>query len=144
LAPGPFVYYPIVRQVAVARKLDVVDSARLMALVAVARSDAFIAIFDAKYAKYFYEFWRPVTAIRNGDIDDNPATDMDPAWLPLAGTPMHPEYPCAHCIMAATVSPRCDPGRSGPRRDFVRYPCVRRASSSTWLLAGAGGRYGDH
>ncbi|WP_063614144.1 vanadium-dependent haloperoxidase [Bradyrhizobium sp. Cp5.3] len=101
LTPGPIVYYPIVRQLAAANKLDVGDSARFMALVAVARNDAFIAIFDAKY---FYEFWRPVTAIRNGDLDDNPATAADANWLPLADTPMHPEYPCAHCIMAASVA----------------------------------------
>jgi hypothetical protein len=101
LAPGPVIYYPVVRQVAVAKKLDVLDSARLMALVAVARSDAFVAIFDAKY---HYDFWRPVTAIRNGDIDDNPATELDATWLPLADTPMHPEYPCAHCIMASTIA----------------------------------------
>jgi PAP2 superfamily len=101
LTPGPNIYYPIVRQLAAANKLDVVDSARFMALVAVARSDAFIAIFDAKY---FYEFWRPVTAIRNGDYDDNPTTAADATWLPLADTPMHPEYPCAHCIMAASMA----------------------------------------
>ena len=53
LTPGPNIYYPIVRQLAAANKLDVVDSARFMALVAVARNDAFIAVFDAKY---FYEF----------------------------------------------------------------------------------------
>ena len=101
MAPGPVIYYPVVRQVAVAKKLDVLDSARLMALVAVARSDAFVAIFDAKY---HYDFWRPITAIRNGDIDDNPATERDATWLPIADTPMHPEYPCAHCIMASTIA----------------------------------------
>jgi len=101
LAPGPVIYYPVVRQVAVAKKLDVLDNARLMALIAVARSDAFVAIFDAKY---HYEFWRPVTAIRNGDSDDNAATELDATWLPLADTPMHPEYPCAHCIMASTIA----------------------------------------
>jgi hypothetical protein len=72
-----------------------------MALVAVARSDAFVAIFDAKY---HFEFWRPVTAIRNGDIDNNPETEPDATWMPLADTPMHPEYPCAHCIMASTIA----------------------------------------
>jgi hypothetical protein len=100
LAPGPVIYYPVVRQIAGAKKLDVLDSARMIALIAVARADAFVAIFDAKY---HYDFWRPVTAIRNGDIDGNPDTDLDPSWLPLADTPMHPEYPCAHCIMAATI-----------------------------------------
>jgi hypothetical protein len=100
LAPGPVIYYPLVRQIAAAKKLDVLDSARMMALIAVARADAFVAIFDAKY---HYEFWRPVTAIRNGDIDDNAATELDATWLPLADTPMHPEYPCAHCIMVSTI-----------------------------------------
>jgi hypothetical protein len=101
LAAGPVIYYPVVRQLAAAKTQNVVDSARFMALVAVARSDAFIAVFDAKYA---YEFWRPLTAIRNGDIDDNPATERDPTWQPIADTPMHPEYPCAHCTMSATIA----------------------------------------
>ena len=101
LSPGPVIYYPVVRQLAVAKKLDLVDTARFMALIAVARSDAFIAVFDAKY---HYDFWRPVTAIRNGDNDDNPATERDAAWMPIADTPMHPEYPCAHCIMSGTIA----------------------------------------
>jgi hypothetical protein len=54
-------------------------------------------VFDAKYA---YQFWRPFTAIRNGDQDGNDATERDPAWLPFIETPMHPEYPCAHCTAA--------------------------------------------
>ena len=93
-------YYPVIRTVAEARKLSLVDSARLFALAAVAREDALIAVFDAKY---HYEFWRPVTAIRNGDIDDNSATERDPAWAPIDATPMHPEYPCAHCISSASL-----------------------------------------
>jgi hypothetical protein len=101
LAPGPVIYYPVVRQVAEAKKLDLVDSARFMALVAVARSDAFVAVFDAKY---HYNFWRPVTAIRNGDMDDNAATERDATWQPIDITPPHPEYPCAHCIMAGSIA----------------------------------------
>jgi hypothetical protein len=101
LAPGPVIYYPVVRQVAAAAKLDLLDSARFMALVAMARNDAFVAVFDAKY---HYDFWRPITAIRNGDIDDNPNTERDATWQPIDNTPLHPEYPCAHCIMAATMS----------------------------------------
>ncbi len=42
-----------------------------------------------------------MTAIRNGDIDGNDATERDPAWEPFIATPMHPEYPCAHCINSA-------------------------------------------
>ena len=95
------VYYPIVRSLAAANKLSLADSARLFALASVARADAMIAVFDAKY---YYEFWRPVTAIRNGDIDGNPATERDDAWQPIDATPTHPEYPCAHCIQAATLA----------------------------------------
>jgi PAP2 superfamily len=100
LAVGGNVYYPVVRTVAAARELKVVDSARLFALVAVARADAFIAVFDAKY---HYDFWRPLTAIRHGDNDGNPVTGRDATWRPIAETPMHPEYPCAHCIAAASM-----------------------------------------
>jgi hypothetical protein len=94
-------YYPIVRTVAEAKKLSLIDGARLFALAAVAREDALIAVFDAKY---HYEFWRPVTAIRNGDIDNNSATERNPAWAPIDATPMHPEYPCAHCISSASLA----------------------------------------
>jgi len=95
------VYYPVIKQVASKRNLSLLDSARLFALAVVARTDAGIAVFDAKY---HYNFWRPVTAIRNGDIDDNPATERDPAWLPIDVTPAHPEYPCAHCIQSGAAT----------------------------------------
>jgi hypothetical protein len=101
LTPGPVIYYPLVRQLATAKKLDLVDSARFMALVALARNDAFVAVFDAKY---HYDFWRPITAIRNGDMDENPNTERDATWQPIDSTPMHPEYPCAHCIMVGTIA----------------------------------------
>lgn len=98
---GPRTYNPIVRQVALARTMDIVDCARLYALAAIAGIDAFIAVFDAKYV---YNLWRPVTAIRNGDLASNPNTPRDASWLPLGNTPMHPEYPCAHCIVSAAVA----------------------------------------
>ncbi|MBP1620851.1 MAG: phosphoesterase, PA-phosphatase related protein, partial [Acidobacteria bacterium] len=79
---------------------EVTQNARLLAAVSQAIDDAVIAVFDAKY---HYNFWRPVTAIRNGDIDGNSATERDGSWMPLIETPMHPEYPCAHCIISATV-----------------------------------------
>jgi len=94
------VYYPLIQQVASKGNLSLLGSARLSALAVVARTDAVIAVFDAKY---HYNFWRPVTAIRNGDIDGNPATERDPAWLPIDTTPSHPEYPCAHCISSASI-----------------------------------------
>jgi len=101
LITGPQSYYPIARQLVAAKKMNVGESARFMALVAVAVADAYIAVFDAKY---HYQFWRPVTAIRNGDIDENAATERDAAWQPIDNTPMHPEYPCAHCISSAAVA----------------------------------------
>jgi len=94
-------YQPLVRQLVTAKQMGVVDSARFMALEAVALNDAIIAVLDAKY---HYNFWRPITAIRNGDNDGNPATDSDPTWQPLANTPMHPEYPCSHCIQSGSVA----------------------------------------
>ncbi len=100
LATGQNVYYPVILSLAASKKLDVIDNARLFALVSVARVDALIAVFDAKY---HYEFWRPITAIRNGDADDNPATELDATWQPIADTPMHPEYPCAHCIVSGAM-----------------------------------------
>ncbi len=98
---GPKSYVPLAQQIAEAQKMDVVDCARLFALLSMATSDAFIAVFDAKY---FYNFWRPITAIRNADLTSNPATPREASWTPLGSTPSHPEYPCAHCIVAAAVA----------------------------------------
>lgn len=92
---------PVVRSLASSKPRSLLDNARLFAMANMAVSDAFVAVFDAKYA---FNFWRPVTAIRNGDSDGNDATAGDPAWLPMVDTPMHPEYPCAHCITAGAVA----------------------------------------
>jgi hypothetical protein len=98
---GPNAYHPFARQLVTAKQMGVLDSARFMALVAIGLNDAYIAVFDAKY---HYNFWRPITAIRNGDIDNNPATDREATWQPIDNTPMHPEYPCAHCIVSGTLA----------------------------------------
>ncbi|TWI05702.1 vanadium-dependent haloperoxidase [Bradyrhizobium daqingense] len=98
---GPPSFNPIVRQVALAKHMDLVDCARLFALAEIAGNDAIVAVLDAKY---HYNLWRPTTAIRNADITHNPKTPRDSSWLPLGETPMHPEYPCAHCIVSASVS----------------------------------------
>ena len=55
-------------------------------------------------AKYHYNLWRPLTAIRNADITGNAATPREASWLPLVDTPMHPEYPCAHCISSSAAA----------------------------------------
>jgi hypothetical protein len=101
LVAGPVAYHPFLRQLATAKQMGVVESARFIALTAIAINDALIAVLDAKY---HYNFWRPITAIRNGDIDGNPATDREATWQPIADTPMHPEYPCAHCILSGSVA----------------------------------------
>ena len=98
-ATAPAVYWPVARSVATAPGRDVTDNARLLAVAAMAMDDALIAVFDAKYT---YNLWRPVTAIRNGH-DGNDAATREPGWTPFNDTPMHPEYPCAHCIVSASL-----------------------------------------
>ncbi|UPK01230.1 vanadium-dependent haloperoxidase [Bradyrhizobium sp. 170] len=101
LVGPPVAYHPFVRSLVTAKQMSVVDGARFMALVAIGLNDAIIAVLDAKY---HYNFWRPITAIRNGDLDGNPATDREATWQPISNTPMHPEYPCSHCIQSGTVA----------------------------------------
>ena len=75
------------------------EHARLMAMVWVAQADSGNACFESKY---FYEAWRPTSAITLADTDGNTATDVDAAWVPVVPTPNHPEYPAAHsCISGA-------------------------------------------
>jgi hypothetical protein len=97
----PPIYHGVVRSVALQPGRDVLRNARLYATVAQAMDDALIAVFDAKYA---YNFWRPSTAIRNAEIDGNDATEPDATWASMIDTPMHPEYPCAHCILSGSVA----------------------------------------
>lgn len=78
------------------------ENARMFALLNLAQGDAAIACWDAKYT---YDFWRPVTAIRAADTDDNPDTEADPTWTPLIATPAHPSYTSAHsCISGAAAT----------------------------------------
>jgi hypothetical protein len=101
LLVGPRAYHPMPRQIVIAKNMDLLASARFMALFSMAMVDCGIAFFDAKYK---YEFWRPITAIRNGDIDGNSATERDASWEPIDATPLHPEYPCAHCVQSSTAA----------------------------------------
>jgi hypothetical protein len=89
------------RNISVARSLSLSDNARFFAMLATASADAIIACWDSKY---FYNFWRPVTAIRAGDTDGNPNTEPDSNWIGLVITPNHPEYPAAHgCFSGAST-----------------------------------------
>jgi len=114
---GPSTFMPIAIQLSRARQLGVAENARLFALLSMATHDAIGAVLEAKY---HYEFWRPVTAIRNGDIDGNPKTERDATWEPLGPTPMHPEYPCAHCIVAHAAGTVMQAFfGTGPRPEFT-------------------------
>jgi PAP2 superfamily len=97
----PAIYHGVLRSVALQPGRDVARNARLFAAAAQAMDDAVISVFEAKY---HYGFWRPVTAIRNADLDGNDATAREPAWVSLIDAPMHPEYPSAHSILASTVA----------------------------------------
>jgi hypothetical protein len=70
-----------------------------MAMLFAGYADAGIGCWNAKF---YFSFWRPVTAIRAGG--GNPALTADPNWLPLANTPAHPEYPAAHGCATGAVS----------------------------------------
>jgi hypothetical protein len=76
------------------------ESARFLAQVYVAIADAQITTWNSKY---FYNFWRPVTAIRYAD-DDNPATEPNPSSSPLVPTRGHPKYPTAHATIAGAFT----------------------------------------
>jgi len=83
-------WYFAAEQLGAARKLGLADNARVFAILSMGFGNAFILDWDAKFT---YNSWRPLTAIRNGDQDGNAATERDAGWVPLNATPMHPEYP---------------------------------------------------
>jgi hypothetical protein len=91
----------IARVVADSHGLDVWDQARLFALLNFAMADGFIAGWDARYA---YHFWRPVTAIREGDADGNDHTHGDPLWESFLNTPAIPEYPSTHSVLGGAAA----------------------------------------
>lgn len=96
----PPIYHGVIRSVAMQSGRDLTQNARLYATATRAIDDAIIAVFEGKY---HFQFWRPITAIRNADIDGNPNTLLEAGWTPFIPTPMHPEYPCAHCVVASTL-----------------------------------------
>jgi len=91
---------PVARQVSIAQGLTLLQNARAFALLNLAGADAFIAAWDAKFA---YNQWRPVTAIRAADTDGNASTAADPAWTPLLATPPFPDYIAGHTTYAGAA-----------------------------------------
>jgi hypothetical protein len=103
----------IFRTLAASQGLDIDENARLFAMENLAAADALIGCWNDKY---YWQFWRPITAIREADTDGNPATQADPTWLPLFDpatpvfnppplvTPPFPDHPSGHsCATAAFV-----------------------------------------
>ena len=109
---GPAIWNRVYRALATSQGLDIVESARLYAMTNLAAADGSIGCWNDKY---YWNFWRPLTAIREAATDGNPATEADPAWLPLFNptvpvsgpplvTPGFPDHPAGHtCISGATV-----------------------------------------
>ena len=83
-------------------RLTLIRKARVFALLNIAMADAAIACWDAKY---YYQFWRPITAITLADLDGNPDTDVDSSWTPLLGvTPSHPKYVSGHSTVSGSAA----------------------------------------
>jgi PAP2 superfamily len=96
----------IASKISVNRSLSLTQNAHLFALLNISMADAGIACWDSKYR---YVFWRPITAIREGDLDGNASTDPDTAWTPWldffpTGTPPHPEYPSGHSTVSGSAA----------------------------------------
>jgi hypothetical protein len=88
----------IAQTASTAHGLTTAENARLFALLNLTFADSVIAFYDAKYT---YNFWRPVTAIREAATAGNPETLADPSWLPEVGnTTPDPAYPGAHAVIS--------------------------------------------
>lgn len=147
---GPIQNYwnEIAQSASTGRHLTTARSARLFALLNLSFADAVIGFYEAKYV---YNFWRPVTAIRAADTNDNPETKPDPNWLPLVGnTPPDPSYPGAHAVISGagaevlisflerdsfnlTVSSEVLPG---VERSFTSFSAAAEEASMSRVFAG--------
>ena len=97
----PDFWDPVAVSLAAQHHYSLLETARLLAHVNMAMSDAIIGCWDAKYT---YASWRPISAITLADTDGNPDTDPDPAWMPLIVTPPFPEYPSAHSCASGAAA----------------------------------------
>jgi hypothetical protein len=101
LASPSVIWNGIARQVVEARQLDLSSTARVFALLYLAAADASIVCWDAKYT---FNFWRPLTAIQQGDADGNDRTTGDATWAPLFPTPPHPDYLSGHTTNSSAMA----------------------------------------
>jgi hypothetical protein len=128
------------------RGLDLVQTARMLAMAHVAGGDAMISCFDAKYT---YWFWRPYQAIPRADTDGNLVTEPDSTWRPLRPTPNFPEYPSAHACHSTGVTEALaaffgtdnvpfslDSRITGTSREYQRFHEVVKEVNQARVLAG--------
>jgi hypothetical protein len=111
--------------------LSLDDNARFYAMAYLTAADALIAVWADK-AKW--SFWRPITAIREAASDGNPATEADPAWLPLIATPPYPDHPSGHTGLSGSICvvlerffgtgdvPLIDTNLGGLTRSWASFP----------------------
>src|SRR5262249_5375752 len=95
------IWNPVIRQALATRTFDLSTIARAYALFYLATSDASVACWDAKYV---HNYWRPLLAIRGGDLDGNDSTVGDASWTPYIPTPPHPEYPSGHTTNSSAMA----------------------------------------
>jgi membrane-associated phospholipid phosphatase len=100
-ATPPGHWFLIARGIAIAQNLSLIQNARLFALLGIAEADSGTAAWDAKY---YYNFWRPITGIQEADVDGNPDTAPDTAWTPLIATPPFPSYISGHSTFSAAAA----------------------------------------
>jgi hypothetical protein len=100
IADADTIYYPSARQVIATRSRTLSENARLFAVLSMAIWDSAIACFETKY---HFNFWRPVTAIREAASDDNRRTEPDAGWTSAVFTPPFPSYPSGHATFGAAA-----------------------------------------
>ncbi len=100
-ATPPGHWLSIASDISQTQKLTTLENARLFAMLSTSVADAAIVSWDAKYAD---NFWRPITAIRNGETDTNPDTVGDATWTPLLPTPPFPTYTSGHSTFSAAAA----------------------------------------
>ena len=120
----------IARTVSIARRLTLWENARLFGLLNLALADGYIGTFDTKY---HYNYWRPITAIREAETDGNPDTKADPTWTPLVDTPPVPDYDSGHSVANAVAAQAL--------KRFFGADNISFSTCSTTLPAG--GKCGD-
>jgi hypothetical protein len=139
----------ITQTAALGSGLTTAQSARLFALLNLSLADGVIAFYDAKYT---YNFWRPVTAIRAAGTDDNANTVADPNWLPEVGnTASDPSYPGAHAVVSSAAVAVLDSFigtdqfsfavtsevMAGVQRSFTTFSAAANEATLSRIFAGA-------